>query len=95
MAKTIIDNNQYYSEESIQLGSKEQGKRDKNSINIHSLRGGNITGDHSVKFILENEIITIEHRALNRNIFAQGAVHCIEFVATAKAGLYNLQETLK
>ncbi len=68
-----------------------EGKKG-NSINVHALRGGNITGDHKVDFILNDEILTIEHRALNRKIFAQGAISCIPFLQQSKNGLYSLKD---
>jgi len=64
-------------------------------IAFHALRGGNIVGDHSVQFILENEIIDIKHEALNRKIFADGAISAIPFMLEKKLGFYHISDSLK
>ena len=64
-------------------------------IAFHALRGGNIVGDHSVQFILENEIIDIRHEALNRKIFTDGAVSAIPFMLEKKSGFYHISDSLK
>ncbi|MDR1414131.1 MAG: 4-hydroxy-tetrahydrodipicolinate reductase [Puniceicoccales bacterium] len=69
--------------------------RQSNEICIHSLRGGDIIGDHEVCFLGHGESIEIIHRVTNREIFARGAVLAAElFFATQKPGLYDLQDYL-
>ena len=46
-----LDSSMYYE---YDRHSKHK-KRDKNEIGIHSIRGGNIVGEHTVKFISDNE----------------------------------------
>lgn len=70
-----------------------RGKRPDNVIQMHALRGGNITGEHEMLFILPNEVISVKHTALNRKIFAQGAVHSLEFVMGKSNGFYSLEDT--
>lgn len=70
-----------------------RGKRPENVLQIHALRGGNITGEHEILFILPDEVISIKHTALNRNIFAQGAVHCLEFIGAKDNGFYSIEDT--
>ncbi|HKK89674.1 MAG TPA: 4-hydroxy-tetrahydrodipicolinate reductase [Saprospiraceae bacterium] len=70
-----------------------RGKRPDHVIQIHALRGGNITGEHEMLFILPDEVISVRHTALNRKIFAQGAVHSLEFILGKSNGFYSLEDT--
>ena len=70
------------------------GKRDKNEIGIHALRGGNIVGEHQVIFAGTDETVTISHQATDRAVFAIGAVKAAEYMADKKTGLYNMKDVL-
>ena len=70
------------------------GKRDKNEIGIHAIRGGNIVGEHDVLFCGENETITLSHTATDRSVFANGAVKAAEFIADKKSGMYNMNDVI-
>ena len=67
-----------------------EGKRNKNEIGIASLRGGNIVGEHSVKFFNDFETLEITHTAYSRELFASGALKAAEFIINQKPGLYNM-----
>lgn len=69
--------------------SKKQ-KRDKNEIGFSSVRGGNIVGEHTVKFFGENETLEITHTAYSRQVFADGALKAAKFVVTKTPGLYDM-----
>ncbi len=71
------------------------GKRDDNEIGIHSLRGGDIVGDHKVIYAGEGEIIEISHRATSRDTFASGALAAARFLYNQKPGLYSTADLLK
>ena len=63
------------------------GKRVPGSIGIHSIRGGGVIGDHDIRFISESEEICLSHRALNRSLFAKGALNLVaEIALTLKPG---------
>ena len=49
-------------------------KRDKNEIGIHAVRGGTIVGEHEVIFAGHDEIFSLKHQALSKEVFAVGAV---------------------
>lgn len=70
-------------------------KREKNEIGISAVRGGNIVGDHDVLFAGNNEIIEVNHRALSRGIFAEGAVKAAEYIASKGPGLYDMDMLVK
>lgn len=70
------------------------GKRDKNEIGIHAVRGGNIVGEHDVIFAGNFETITISHQATDRSVFAEGAVKAIIYIKDKKNGLYNMKDVI-
>lgn len=59
---------------------------------IVSIRSGNICGDHICDFSGENEMLTISHRAFNRNIFAVGALNCAKWIIGKPARLYSMKD---
>lgn len=61
----------------------------------HSLRLGNLPGDHSVCFALDDEVLTFTHHAISRSMFARGALKAAEFAATTAPGYYSFQDVLK
>ena len=69
--------------------SKRQ-KRSKNEIGIHSIRGGNEVGKHTVIFFGENDSLEITHNVLSRGVFANGAIKAALYTAKQKPGLYNM-----
>jgi 4-hydroxy-tetrahydrodipicolinate reductase len=70
----------------------ERKKRDKNEIGIHSVRGGTIVGEHEIIFAGKDEIIKISHSAMSKQIFATGAINAALFLASRKAGLFNMSD---
>lgn len=70
----------------------DRHSREKNTIGIHSIRGGNIVGDHSVIFAGPEENIVISHSALTRDVFARGAVKAAKFISDLGPGLYNMND---
>ncbi|TGK31095.1 4-hydroxy-tetrahydrodipicolinate reductase [Leptospira gomenensis] len=65
-------------------------ERDPKEIGIHTLRAGEVIGDHTVYFFTPEERIEITHKAQDRKTFAVGAVHAAEFLAGRKPGLYDM-----
>jgi 4-hydroxy-tetrahydrodipicolinate reductase len=74
--------------------SKTRKPRSKNEIGIHSVRGGNICGDHEVMFSGSDEIITLAHHASSRDIFASGALKAAKFLADCAPGLYTMKNMI-
>ena len=71
-----------------------EDKRDELDIGIHSIRGGTVVGEHEVSFYGNDEIITVSHQALSRQIFAVGAIRAAKFVEGLPAGLYEMQDII-
>jgi 4-hydroxy-tetrahydrodipicolinate reductase len=65
-----------------------------NEIGFHSVRGGSIVGEHEILFIGENEIIEITHKANSREVFVDGAITAIKFLATKQNGFYQMKDVL-
>ena len=63
-------------------------------IGIHAVRGGDITGDHTVLFVGNSERIEIRHMAHSRQIFAKGAVRAAEWVCGQEPGIYSMDDVL-
>lgn len=70
------------------------GARDRRSIGFHSLRGGDIVGEHTVTFAGAGERIEITHRAGSRRNFAEGALRAARFAARQAPGLYGMEHVL-
>jgi 4-hydroxy-tetrahydrodipicolinate reductase len=60
-----------------------------------SLRGGGIFGIHEVWAMGQEEVIKIEHNALNRSVFARGAISVASWISGQKPGLYQVADVLK
>ena len=67
----------------------------KNEIGIHSIRGGDIVGDHTVLFAGPGERVELKHQAHSRMCFATGAIKAIKFIVEAqKNKIYSTNEVL-
>lgn len=67
----------------------------KNEIGIHSVRGGDIVGDHTILYAGSGERIELKHQAHSRSCFAAGAIKAIKFIAKVKeAKIYSTNEVL-
>ncbi len=69
-------------------------KREKAEIGIHSIRGGNIVGEHDVLFAGTDEVITLTHTATSKEVFAVGAVKAALFLAEQKPGMYCMKDLI-
>jgi len=72
----------------------QTGARRPGDIGFASLRGGSVTGDHSVIFAGPMERIELTHRAEDRTMFAQGAVRAALWARDKKPGLYSMADVL-
>ncbi len=67
----------------------------KEPVSINSQRIGDVIGDHNVNFLLEEEQVTLSHRALSRAIFAKGALCAAKFLAKQSPGFYSMDQLLQ
>ena len=70
-------------------------KRKPNEIGFSSIRGGNIVGEHTVKFYSPYETFEISHTSYSRSVFAEGALKAAKFIINKPAGLYSMDDLLK
>ena len=70
------------------------GKRSKDEIGIHALRGGTVPGTHTVHFFGPDEELEFTHRAASRQIFVNGALHMARLLPGRANGVYDLQKIL-
>ncbi len=70
------------------------GERTNREIGVHALRGGDVVGDHTVIFSALGERVELTHKASDRMIFANGAVHAGEWLVEKPAALYSMQDVL-
>ena len=75
-------------------GRSGQGKRTPEEIGIHSIRMGNIVGEHEVIVGTGSQTITLKHEAHNRALFAEGAVAAADFLIGQPAGMYDMKSML-
>ncbi len=70
------------------------GERTAAEIGMHSVRGGDVVGDHTVIFAGVGERVELTHKASSRETFAKGALRAAEWVVQQKPGLYDMQDVL-
>jgi 4-hydroxy-tetrahydrodipicolinate reductase len=70
------------------------GERTAAEIGIHSIRGGDVVGDHTVIFANAGERLELTHKASSRDTFANGALRAALWVVKQKPGLYYMQDVL-
>ena len=83
-------------ESELVFGRHETNKRRaREEIGIHSLRGGNKAGEHSVYFLGTDEEIIITHRAGSKRVFADGAVKAAAFLFEQRPGFYTMKDVIR
>ncbi|MES2905782.1 MAG: 4-hydroxy-tetrahydrodipicolinate reductase [Pseudomonadota bacterium] len=77
--------------------TSRNGKR-KSGIGFASLRTGGVIGEHDVSFASNSEIVTLSHKALDRSLFAEGALKAAMWgkikLKKKQFGLYSMQDVL-
>jgi len=66
----------------------------KKEIGIHSVRAGDIVGEHTVIFAGNGERIELVHRAHTRDTFAAGAIKAAKWIFGKNPGLYTMRDVL-
>lgn len=59
-----------------------------------AIRGGGVFGEHKIYALGEEEVLTFSHSALNRTVFAKGAVRAADWIIQQKPGLYSIANML-
>jgi 4-hydroxy-tetrahydrodipicolinate reductase len=64
-------------------------------VGVHSVRMGQVVGEHTLYFGGEHEVIEIRHRALDRAAFVSGVAPAVRFAARAPAGFYSMLDVMR
>ncbi|MCD6326544.1 4-hydroxy-tetrahydrodipicolinate reductase [bacterium] len=68
--------------------------RSMGEIGIHSIRAGEIVGEHSLLFAGQGERMEIVHNVERRGTFAAGALLAARFIVDAERGVYSMNDVL-
>lgn len=70
------------------------GPRPAGQIGFHALRGGAVPGEHRIHFLGRRERIELAHQALDRAVFAEGAIRAVRWIAARPPGHYTMHDVL-
>jgi 4-hydroxy-tetrahydrodipicolinate reductase len=70
------------------------GPRRPGEAGLHSIRGGDVAGDHEVHLLGDGERLLLAHRASGRRTFALGALAAARFAAGRPPGLYGMDDLM-
>ena len=70
------------------------GARPRGEIGLAALRGGDVTGEHSVIFAADGERLELAVRSSNRQTYARGAVQAARWAEGRSPGLYTMADVL-
>ena len=70
------------------------GARPQGQIGYATMRGGAVIGDHMVSFVSDEERIELGHKAVNRDLFAKGALKAAKWIVTQPNKLYSMKDVL-
>lgn len=71
-------------------------KHGNQEIGIHSVRAGDIVGDHTILYAGNGERIEFKHQAHSRECFASGAIEAAKFLQRKKgqSGIFTMKDVL-
>jgi 4-hydroxy-tetrahydrodipicolinate reductase len=72
----------------------DTGERPAGQIAYHSIRGGDIVGEHTVLFAGAGERVEVTVRSQSRLTYAHGALRAAKFLEGKKPGLYGMADVL-
>jgi 4-hydroxy-tetrahydrodipicolinate reductase len=70
------------------------GERTTSEIGIHSVRAGDVVGDHTVLFATPGERLELTHKASTRETFANGALRAATWLVGKQLGIYDMEDVL-
>ena len=76
------------------MALERDGTRMSGDIGYAVLRGGGVFGDHEVRLTNGSQMLTLGHRALNRDVFGEGAISAAQWLMDQPAGLYGMSDLL-
>ena len=96
LAETICSATHREMDDVVIYGRKGfSGERPQDQICVHSIRSGDIVGEHTVTFCNAGERLELVHKAQTRDSFALGSIRAAKFLAGKPPGFYNMKDALK
>lgn len=74
--------------------SGPQAAREAGRIGFSVRRAGGVVGEHEVLFGSDREVLRLSHTALDRSVFAEGALHAAGWAVHQPAGMYDMNDVL-
>jgi 4-hydroxy-tetrahydrodipicolinate reductase len=72
-----------------------EGRRTPMAPGYVALRGGDVIGEHEVRFLGPGEQVRLGHSVTDRSVFARGALRAGCWLAAQKAGAYRMADALE
>ena len=73
----------------------DTGARTDREIGVHSMRGGDVVGDHTAIYATLGERVELTHKASSRDTFAGGSVRAAVWLADKTNGIYDMEDVLE
>jgi len=70
------------------------GGADLPSDQVLAMRGGDVIGEHTVRFAGAGEYVELTHRATSRDLFVRGALRTAAWLKGKPAGWYTMEDVL-
>ena len=75
-------------------GSQQEVRQDVNTIGYAVSRGGGDLSDHRIMFVSDEEMIDFNHRTLNKNLYAKGALKTALWLVKQPPGVYTMSDMM-
>ncbi|NHN42633.1 4-hydroxy-tetrahydrodipicolinate reductase [Halorubellus sp. JP-L1] len=75
-------------------GREGESRREPGEVGVHSLRAGDVPGEHELVIAGNHEELRLQHRATDRGVFAAGALDAAEWLSSRDAGWYEFADVV-
>jgi len=93
-AKTILEEIGEYREFNTVPGREGIQPREEDEVGMLVRRAGDIRGEHEITIAGNDEVLTLQHRAEDRAVFAAGALDAAVWLAGREAGRYEFGDVI-
>jgi len=96
LAEAVMEGRSERLEDLLEPGRLESmsSSGDDGELAFASVREGEVVGEHTVRFVLPDEVIEITHKALDREVFAKGALKAGQWLVGQGPGYYSTGDWL-
>ena len=94
LLEAVLEGRQWTPDAAVRGRSGLTGERPDREVGVHSLRGGDVIGEHTVVFAGPSERLELSHAAGDRSIFARGALAAAKWVVGRDPGIHRMEEVL-